>query len=90
MGQPREAQPPLHDRASRVAALAIAVRARREELGLRQDQLAELAECSARFVHSMENAKETMRLDKMLDVLEVLGFTLELQPGPGGLIVGEV
>jgi len=59
------------------------VRARREALGLRQSELADLAGCSARFVHTLEGGKGTVRLDKVLDVLEVLGLSLELTSGTG-------
>jgi HTH-type transcriptional regulator / antitoxin HipB len=67
----------------RIQALGQEVRARREVLGLRQAELAELAGCSSRFVHTLEAGKETLRLDKVLDVLEVLGLDLRLVPGTG-------
>lgn len=67
----------------RVADLAHAVRGRREELGLRQSELADLAGCSQRFVHTVENGKASLRLDKVLDVLEVLGLDLLMAPGRG-------
>lgn len=63
--------------------LADAVRQRRVELGLRQSDLAELAGCSQRFVHTVEQGKPTLRLDKILDVLEVLGLGLAVVPGRG-------
>ncbi|MDT8340242.1 MAG: helix-turn-helix transcriptional regulator [Longimicrobiales bacterium] len=63
--------------------LALAVRRRRVELGLRQADLAELAGCSQRFVHTVEQGKPTLRLDKLLDVLEVLGLGLAVVPGRG-------
>ena len=66
-----------------VASLAEAVRARRVELGLRQADLAELAGCSRRFVNTLEQGKPTLRLDKLLDVLEVLGLGLSVVPGQG-------
>lgn len=56
---------------------------RREELGLRQAELADLAGCSQRFVHTVEHGKASLRLDKVLDVLEVLGLALEVIPGRG-------
>ncbi len=67
------APPPPHDRA---ATLGGAVRARRRRLGLRQEELADLAGCSERFVHTLETGKQTVRLDKVLDVLAVLGLDL--------------
>ena len=63
------------DRASEMGAT---VRARRQALGLKQGELADLAGCSARFVHTVEAGKATVRLDKLIDVLNVLGLRLEL------------
>lgn len=72
-----------HGADSRVAPLSRAVRARREDLGLRQSELADLAGCSERFVHTVEHGKASLRLDKLLDVLEVLGLDLLAAPGRG-------
>lgn len=69
--------------ANRVRPLADAVRRRRKELGLRQSDLAHLAGCSERFVHTVENGKASLRLDKLLDLLEVLGLDLSVVPGRG-------
>lgn len=63
--------------------LAGAVRRRRKELGLRQAEVADLAGCSQRFVHTVEQGKPSLRLDKLLDVLEVLGLGLSVVPGRG-------
>jgi y4mF family transcriptional regulator len=71
----------VHDR-SFIAALAGGVRARREALGLTQVELAELAGCSTRFVHTVEAGKPTLRLDAVLRLLATLGLRLELT-GPG-------
>jgi y4mF family transcriptional regulator len=67
----------------RVDRLGEAVRQRRIELGLRQADLAQLAGCSRRFVHTLEQGKSTLRLDKLLAVLEVLGLGLSVVPGKG-------
>ena len=67
----------------RVAPLAEAVRQRRRELGLRQAEVADLAGCSERFVHTVEHGKASLRLDKILDVLAVLGLGLVVAPGHG-------
>ncbi len=61
-----------------LVAFGRAVRARRAKLSLRQDQLAELAGCSTRFVHTLENGKPTLQMQKVLDVLGVLGLGLQL------------
>jgi HTH-type transcriptional regulator / antitoxin HipB len=76
----------LHDRVDRTSGLATAVRARRRELGLRQEELADLAGCSERFVHTVEAGKETVRLDKVLDVLATLGLTFALVRGRNGIV----
>lgn len=59
------------------------VRARRRTLGLTQQQVADLAGVSTRFVHTVEAGKPTLRLDRLLDVLEVLGLGMRLVPSPG-------
>ena len=66
-----------------VALLADTVRRRRKALGLRQAELADLAGCSERFVHTVENGKNSLRLDKLLDLLQVLGLDLVVVPGQG-------
>ena len=71
--------PALHDRAA--DGLAAAVRLRRHALALRQDELADLAGVSERFVHMVEAGKATVRLDKLLAVLRALGLHLELARG---------
>lgn len=73
----------MHDRAKDAAAWGREFRRRRLELGLRQDELAALAGVSPRFVHTLEQSKPTVRLDKMLAVLGQLGLDLLLEPGTG-------
>ena len=65
----------------REALLAAAVRARRTELGLRQEELADLAGVSERFVFAVESGKTSVRLDKLMDLLGALGLQLQLQRG---------
>lgn len=67
----------------RVQPLGDAVRRRRRELGLRQTELADLAGCSQRFVHTVEHGKPSLQLDKVLDILDVLGLALLVVPGRG-------
>lgn len=71
----------LHDRSDQYGRLAAAVRARRVQLGLRQEELADLAGCSARFVHAVETGKPSVQLDKLLVLLSTLGLHLELADG---------
>ena len=68
---------------SRAHPLARAVRARRKQLGLRQKDVADLSGVGERFVYSVEAGKETLRLDKLLSVLEVLGLGLSVRRGTG-------
>jgi y4mF family transcriptional regulator len=63
------------------SGLAGEVRARRVELRLRQEELADLAGVSERFVYSLENGKQTVQLNKVLAVLNALGLHLELHRG---------
>jgi HTH-type transcriptional regulator / antitoxin HipB len=81
MAKPPDPLANLNERAARSRDLAMAMRARRERLGLRQAELAELAGVSERFVHALESAKPTVQLDKLLDVLAALGLHLELARG---------
>ncbi len=59
--------------------LALDVRARRKDLGLTQEEVAELAEVSARFVMELEQGKPTIRLDKLTAVLDSIGLTLRAE-----------
>ncbi|MFZ4511533.1 MAG: type II toxin-antitoxin system Y4mF family antitoxin [Candidatus Nanopelagicales bacterium] len=60
--------------------LAVDVRARRRQLGLSQQELADLAGTSERFVRALEAGKPTVRLDKASAVLGVLGLELRAVP----------
>ena len=70
------------------ALLAKAVRDQRKALGLSQAQLAELSGCGTAFLYHVENGKPSLRLDKLLEVLEVLGLRLRVEPGQGGVVLG--
>ena len=60
--------------------LSQVVEHRRKALGLTQPALAGLAGCSERFIRELESGKPTVRLDKVLAVLEVLGLDLQVTP----------
>ena len=70
-----------HERATERGVLAAVAVARRLELGLRQDELAELAEVSPRFVYNVEAGKQSLQLDKVAAVLEALGLHLTVERG---------
>jgi y4mF family transcriptional regulator len=60
---------------------ATAVKSRRRQLRLRQDELASLAGVSERFVYALEHGKQSVQLDKVIAVLSALGLHLELHRG---------
>lgn len=71
----------MADQHVRADSLGAAVRARRRDLGLTQEQAADLAQVSLRFVHDVEHDKPTVQLDRLLRLLDMLGLHLQLLPG---------
>lgn len=63
-----------------VSDLGAAVRARRREQALRIDDAAALIGVSVDLLSRLENGKGSVRLDKLLSVLDGLGMTLVLAP----------
>jgi len=72
-----------------IEELAQVVRRRRKALGITQIVLSELAGCGPAFIYDVERGKATLRLDKLLDVLEVLGLELVLREGKARLSIAE-
>lgn len=64
---------------SSMPTLANAVRARRRALSLTQGEVADLAGVSAKFLIDFERGKPSVRLDKVSDVLRVLGLELRVE-----------
>lgn len=60
------------------AQLALAVRGRRADLSLSQQDLADMAGVSERFVRFVEQGKPSLRLDTLLALLDTLGLELQL------------
>jgi HTH-type transcriptional regulator / antitoxin HipB len=58
--------------------MASEVRARRVRLGLTQQQLADMAGVSERFVRFVEQGKPSVQLDSLTAILETLGLELRL------------
>ena len=56
--------------------IGVALKAKRKEYQLRQEEVAEFAQVSERFVREVEKGKATVRLDKLMDVLAVVGLEL--------------
>lgn len=86
LAKQRHSRAVLRERASEHGVLAAVVRGRREGLSLRQEELADLAGCSARFVHELETGKPTVQLDKLLAVLTVLGLHLQIVDGTASAV----
>ena len=69
-------------------SLGRAIRVRRKALGLSQAQACDLAGVGSAFLHELEHGKPTVRLDKVLAVLQVLGLGLELKGSKQALAIG--
>ncbi len=85
MGHPTQGTKPV----SPTVCLGLALRRRRKALGLTQEELGRLAGCGLAFLYELESGKPTVRLDKLLAVLGVLGFELSLVEGKRRLGVDE-
>lgn len=59
--------------------ISLFVRSRREELGYTQEELAFRTGLSTRFLKEFERGKKTVRLDKVIELLDFMGATLEPQ-----------
>lgn len=86
MAKQRRSRVSLSDRAVQRGSLAAVVLGRRERLGLRQEELADLAGCSPRFVHELEKGKATVQLHKLIEVLDTLGLHLEVGDGTSAAV----
>lgn len=75
------------DSAALFLALGHTIRVRRKALRLTQIGLSKLAGCGPDFVYDVESGKPSLRLDKLLELLTVLGLELSLQEGKGMLSV---
>jgi HTH-type transcriptional regulator / antitoxin HipB len=64
--------------------LGLQIRDRRKQLGLNQSDLARLASCSKPSVIAAEAGKPTLRLDKLMAILTVLGLTLQIEDARSG------
>ena len=62
------------------AAIGAAVRDARDSRGITQDDIAQKAKVSRKFVVDVENGKESLHLGKSLKVLAAVGLTAILVP----------
>lgn len=63
------------------------VRFHRRALKLTQVELADLAGCGPAFLYQLETGKRSLRLDKVIAVLQVLGLQVALERGQEQLVV---
>ena len=64
--------------------LGAAVRSRRKQLGYTQAFLASYAGVSSSFLSDLENGKETIQLNKALEIISLLGMDLFIQARDSG------
>jgi y4mF family transcriptional regulator len=77
------ATPQSATRISEAKQLGAAVRQRRRELGLTQEQIAGIAGVGVRFVSELERGKATAEIGKVLQVARRLGLDLWVAPRAG-------
>lgn len=94
MGRRRAAATKVPARETPSLALGRAVRRQRRLLGLTQQELALHARVGLAFLYQLETGKPTVRLDKVMAVLEVLGVVITLSLAnptrPAGTIRNEL
>jgi HTH-type transcriptional regulator/antitoxin HipB len=75
---------PLHDPTPHVVRTALdigqMVKRRRNDVNLRQLDVAGLANTGNRLIVDVENGKPTVQLQKVLDLLDILGLEVVIQP----------
>jgi y4mF family transcriptional regulator len=65
------------------AQLGSAVRERRKTLALKQEDVAGLGGTGNRFIVDLEGGKPTMQIQKVMDILDLLGLELTVRPKVG-------
>lgn len=68
-----------------ISQLTTSIRERRKQLGLTQEELALYAGCSTLLITQLENQKATIRLDKLIPILQALGLELKISSGKAGI-----
>lgn len=64
------------------------IRAKRKEIGVRQDMAAGMSGVGTKFLSQLENGKETAELGKALYVLKKLGLNIYIYPRSADPIKG--
>jgi len=81
MALQRQSRQSAAQRASQRGALAATVATRRQELGLSQTELGDLAGVSYRIVHHLESGRSDTSLKRVVAILETLGLHLTIERG---------
>jgi y4mF family transcriptional regulator len=76
-------RPEMWNASKTARELGIVVRERRHELGMTQQQLADLARVGRTWLVAVEAGHQRAELDKVLSVLSVLDLTLDVSPEVG-------
>ena len=88
MGKSSSTLPLGNSRAKRVvrstSELGAMARSQRESLGLRQEDLSGLGNTGTRFIGDMERGKPTIQFQMVLDLLDLLGLEVVVQPKSAG------
>lgn len=63
--------------------LGAIVREQRKRLALKQIDIAGLGNTGNRFIVDLENGKPTLQLQKVLDIMDLLGLELVVRPKAG-------
>lgn len=61
-----------------ISCVALKLREERKQRGLSQTDLASIAGVSLNFISQLESGKKTVRIDKLLSVLSVLGLEIKI------------
>jgi len=70
-------------------SIGVAIRRERKARHLSQEELGNLAGTGLNFVSQIERGKETVRFDKLLCLLRVLGLELVLSRGTGVVTISK-
>ena len=62
-----------------IVNISLQIRELRKKQGLTQVEFAKRAGVGLRFLRELENGKRTIRMDKLMQVLDFLGYHLELK-----------
>ncbi len=73
-----------------IIKLGRSIRLRRKSLGITQEELADLSGCGTAYIHLLEHGKSGLRLEKLLDILQVLGLQLALEQGRDHIRIDEI